>query len=36
VAVERVDGEPAFGSPLDPLLRAAGFREGTRALTLRA
>jgi ATP-dependent Lhr-like helicase len=36
VAVERVDGEPVFGSPLDPLLRAAGFREGTRALTLRA
>jgi ATP-dependent Lhr-like helicase len=36
VAIERVDGAPVFGSPVEPLLRELGFQEGLRALTLRA
>jgi ATP-dependent Lhr-like helicase len=36
VAIERVDGAPVFGSPLEPALRELGFQEGLRALTLRA
>jgi ATP-dependent Lhr-like helicase len=36
VALERVDGEPAPGSPLAPLLGALGFQEGPRRLTLSA
>ena len=35
-AVERVDGEPVFGSPLEPLLAEAGFRADLRAMVLRA
>ncbi len=36
VALERVDGAPATGSPLQPLLRSLGFQEGPRRLTLSA
>jgi ATP-dependent Lhr-like helicase len=36
VALERVDGEPAIGSALEPLLVEMGFRQGPRKLTLRA
>jgi ATP-dependent Lhr-like helicase len=36
VALERVDGEPAIGSKLEPLLVDLGFRQGPRKLTLRA
>jgi ATP-dependent Lhr-like helicase len=36
VALERVDGEPAIGSALEPLLVELGFRQGPRKLTLRA
>ena len=36
LAVERVDGAPVFGSPLEAALRELGFQEGLRALTLRA
>jgi ATP-dependent Lhr-like helicase len=36
VALERVDGEPAIGSTLEPLLVDLGFRQGPRKLTLRA
>ena len=36
VALERVDGEPAVGSTLEPLLVELGFRQGPRKLTLRA
>jgi ATP-dependent Lhr-like helicase len=36
VALERVDGEPALGSALEPLLIELGFRQGPRRLTLRA
>jgi ATP-dependent Lhr-like helicase len=36
LALERVDGEPATGSPLAALLRAHGFQEGPRRLTLSA
>ena len=35
-AIERVDGEPVFGSPLEPLLSEAGFRTDLRGLVLRA
>jgi ATP-dependent helicase Lhr and Lhr-like helicase len=35
-AIERVDGAPAFGSPMETPLAAAGFRADLRALTLRA
>jgi ATP-dependent Lhr-like helicase len=36
VALERVDGEPAIGSELEPALVELGFRQGPRRLTLRA
>ncbi len=36
VALERVDGEPAIGSALEPSLVELGFRQGPRKLTLRA
>ncbi|HLH15469.1 MAG TPA: hypothetical protein VKV16_11810, partial [Solirubrobacteraceae bacterium] len=36
LALERVDGEPATSSPLAPLLRAHGFQDGPRRLTLGA
>jgi ATP-dependent Lhr-like helicase len=36
VALERVDGEPAIGSRIEPLLVELGFRQGPRKLTLRA
>ncbi|MGA9875185.1 MAG: hypothetical protein WBQ21_05190, partial [Solirubrobacteraceae bacterium] len=36
VALERVDGEPAIGSRLEPALAELGFRQGPRRLTLRA
>jgi ATP-dependent Lhr-like helicase len=36
VALERVDGEPAMSSPLEPVLLALGFQEGPRRLTLSA
>ena len=35
-AVERVDGEPVFGSPLEAPLAEAGFRADLRAMVLRA
>jgi ATP-dependent Lhr-like helicase len=35
-AIERVDGEPVFGSPLEPALIEAGFRLDLRGLVLRA
>ncbi len=35
-AVERVDGEPVFGTALERLLTAAGFRTDLRGLVLRA
>jgi ATP-dependent helicase Lhr and Lhr-like helicase len=36
LALEKVDGEPAMGSPLAPALAALGFQEGPRRLTLTA
>ena len=36
VALEKVDGESAMSSPLAPALRALGFQEGPRRLTLTA
>ncbi|HEX3615092.1 MAG TPA: DEAD/DEAH box helicase, partial [Solirubrobacteraceae bacterium] len=36
LALERVDGEPAISSSLGPQLRAHGFQEGPRRLTLSA
>jgi ATP-dependent helicase Lhr and Lhr-like helicase len=36
IALERVDGEPAIGSQLEPALVELGFRQGPRKLTLRA
>ena len=36
LGLERVDGEPAISSPLGPRLRAHGFQEGPRRLTLSA
>ncbi len=36
LALERVDGEPATASALGPALRAHGFQEGPRRLTLSA
>ena len=36
LALEKVDGEPAMGSPLGPALVALGFQEGPRRLTLSA
>jgi ATP-dependent Lhr-like helicase len=34
--IERVDGEPVFGSPIEPLLAGAGFRADLRGMVLRA
>ncbi|HWF55198.1 MAG TPA: DEAD/DEAH box helicase [Solirubrobacteraceae bacterium] len=36
VALEKIDGEPAMGSSLAPLLTAVGFQEGPRRMTLSA
>ncbi len=36
LALEKIDGEPAISSPLGPALRAHGFQEGPRRLTLGA
>ena len=36
LALEKVDGESAMGSPLAPALTALGFQEGPRRLTLSA
>ncbi len=36
LALEKVDGEPALGSPLGAALIALGFQEGPRRLTLSA
>jgi ATP-dependent Lhr-like helicase len=36
VALERIDGESAIGSDLEPVLVELGFRQGPRRLTLRA
>ncbi|HEX4116002.1 MAG TPA: DEAD/DEAH box helicase [Solirubrobacteraceae bacterium] len=36
VALERIDGESAIGSELEPALVDLGFRQGPRRLTLRA
>ncbi len=36
LSLERVDGDAVVGSPLEPLLVAAGFRQGPRKLTLSA
>ena len=36
LSVERVNGEPVVGSPLEPVLLEFGFRSGTKKLTLSA
>jgi ATP-dependent Lhr-like helicase len=36
LTLERLDGEPILGSPLEPALREAGFAAGPRRLVLRA
>jgi ATP-dependent Lhr-like helicase len=36
LAIERFDGEPVVGSPIEPLLIEAGFTQGPRRLTLSA
>ncbi len=36
LAIERVDGEPVFGSPLESILTESGFRTDLRGLVLRA
>ncbi|MGH2919366.1 MAG: hypothetical protein ACRDLS_12335, partial [Solirubrobacteraceae bacterium] len=36
ISLERIDGEPVVGSPLEPLLVEVGFRAGPRKLTLSA
>jgi ATP-dependent Lhr-like helicase len=36
LSIERVDGEPVVGSPIEALLVDAGFRQGPRKLTLSA
>jgi ATP-dependent Lhr-like helicase len=36
LSLERADGEPVVGSPLEPLLVELGFRQGPRKLTLTA
>ena len=36
LALEKVDGDPAMGSPVAPVLTALGFQEGPRRLTLSA
>ncbi|MGD9755499.1 MAG: hypothetical protein AB7W59_31290, partial [Acidimicrobiia bacterium] len=35
IELTRIDGDPAGESPLAPLLRTAGFRDGYRGLVLR-
>ena len=35
VGIERVDGDPVFGSPLEPLLAGAGFQTDLRGMVLR-
>jgi hypothetical protein len=34
--IERVDGEPVFGSPWEGPLADAGFRQDLRGMVLRA
>jgi ATP-dependent Lhr-like helicase len=36
LALEKIDGEPALGSRLSPMLVALGFQEGPRRITLSA
>jgi ATP-dependent helicase Lhr and Lhr-like helicase len=36
LALERFDGDPIGGSPVDELLVELGFRQGPRKLTLSA
>jgi len=36
LALEKIDGEPALGSPLSSVLVALGFQEGPRRITLSA
>jgi ATP-dependent Lhr-like helicase len=36
LGIERIDGEPVFGSPLEEALIELGFRQGPRRLTLSA
>jgi ATP-dependent Lhr-like helicase len=36
IGLERFDGEPVVGSPLEPLLVEIGFRQSPRRLTLSA
>ena len=36
LALERVNGEPVVGSPWEPMLVEAGFRQGPKKLTLSA
>ena len=36
LSLERIDGEPVVGSPLEELLVELGFRAGPRKLTLSA
>ncbi|MBU3675075.1 MAG: DEAD/DEAH box helicase [Solirubrobacteraceae bacterium] len=36
LAIERINGEPVIGSPWEPMLVEAGFRQGPKKLTLSA
>jgi ATP-dependent Lhr-like helicase len=36
LSLERIDGEPVVGSPLESMLIELGFRAGPRKLTLSA
>jgi ATP-dependent Lhr-like helicase len=36
LSLERIDGQPAIGSPLAPTLAELGFQSGPRRLTLSA
>ncbi len=36
LSLERIDGEPVVGSPLESMLIEVGFRAGPRKLTLSA
>ena len=36
LAVERFDGQPVVGSPIEEMLIELGFRQGPRKLTLTA
>ncbi len=36
LALERIDGDPAIGSPLEEVLLELGFHSGPRRLTLSA